>query len=32
MTLENVRLIKNSKQVKFRGFLRQAVSFKINSH
>ena len=32
MTLEKVRFIKNSKQVKFRGFLRLAVTFKINSH
>ena len=32
MTLEKVRLNKNSKQVKFRGFLRLCVSFKINSH
>ena len=31
MSLEKVRLIKNSKQVKFRGFLRLAVTFKINS-
>jgi len=32
MTLEKIRLIKNSKQVKFREFLRLAVTFKINSH
>ena len=32
MTLEKVRLNKNSKQVKFRGFLRLSVTFKIKSH
>ena len=32
MTLEKVRLNKNSKQVKFRRFLRLSVTFKINSH
>ena len=32
MTPEKVRLIKNSKQEKFRGFCGLPVTFKINSH